>query len=143
MQKITKDQVSFIIFLFISSVLIISPFSTIRIQTYESEYFPESNSLASDFVFEWNSSLGGVYVDGARGVAVDSNDNVYIAGYQDQSGSNTNHSCCSCSVFEAHFHNRGSWMKISGRFLWLASSTTLPRKTQFSKVRFATAHRSA
>ncbi|MFX0074809.1 MAG: hypothetical protein ACFE96_05170 [Candidatus Hermodarchaeota archaeon] len=43
-----------------------------------------------DYVFEWNASLGGIYVDGARGVVVDSNDNVYLAGYQDISGSNTN-----------------------------------------------------
>ena len=64
------------------------------IQDAEDFYNPkgilQTTSNEDEYVFEWNSTLGGIYIDGARGVAVDSNDNVYVAGYQDISGSNTN-----------------------------------------------------
>ena len=68
--------------------------SPILIQDAEDFYNPkgilQTTSNEDAYVFEWNSTLGGIYIDGARGIAVDSNDDVYVAGYQDISGSNTN-----------------------------------------------------
>jgi len=87
MQKITKGKVSFIFFLLVLTNLTLT---NINFRTSESDNLPTINSLSSEYAFEWNATLGGIYIDGARGVAVDNNDNVYIAGYQDFSGSNTN-----------------------------------------------------
>jgi len=52
--------------------------------------FPHISSSEDDYVFGWNASLGTIYEDRAIGVAVDSNDNIYVSGFQDLSGSNTN-----------------------------------------------------
>jgi hypothetical protein len=86
----SKEKVSLIYLFSISFLLIIISFSNVKILIVKSEDTPTSNSLSSDYVFEWNASLGGIYIDGARAIAVDNDDNIYIAGYQDLSGSNTN-----------------------------------------------------
>ncbi|MHA1885102.1 MAG: SBBP repeat-containing protein, partial [Promethearchaeota archaeon] len=52
--------------------------------------FPHKSSSEDDYVFGWNATLGTIYEDRAIGVAVDSDDNVYVSGFQDLSGSNTN-----------------------------------------------------
>jgi hypothetical protein len=52
--------------------------------------FPHTSSNEDVYMFEWNITLGTIYEDRAIGVAVDSSDNIYVSGFQDLSGSNTN-----------------------------------------------------
>jgi hypothetical protein len=48
------------------------------------------SSSPSDYEFEWYRTIGGVYDDDCRGVAVDSTDSIYVVGWQDITGSGTN-----------------------------------------------------
>jgi len=63
---------------------------TMDLELDDREEFPHINSDENDYIFEWNTTLGTIYEDRAIGVAIDSNDDVYVSGFQDISGSNTN-----------------------------------------------------
>ncbi|MFX1385016.1 MAG: hypothetical protein ACFFBP_21510 [Promethearchaeota archaeon] len=66
--------------------------SHINIPIKHNEIFdnPISSSTLDDYNLDWNLTLGGVYNDNARCITTDSQDNIYIAGWEDITGLNIN-----------------------------------------------------
>ena len=61
----------------------------IQEKSFESD-LPSISSAASDYILDWNVKIGGSYEDYALAIAVDSNDYIYVAGWQDLTGTGTN-----------------------------------------------------
>ncbi|MFW9866061.1 MAG: SBBP repeat-containing protein [Candidatus Thorarchaeota archaeon] len=70
-----------------------------------------SNSAFDDFKLDWNITIGGAYNDFAQGIAMDSQDNIYVAGWEDITGSSTNR-----DIIIARYNNSGDqqWKRYWG-----------------------------
>ena len=107
MQKAIKGKVSFIFFILVLTNLTLT---NIDLQTSESENLPTTNSLSSDYEFEWKTMWGSGYDDIGVEVATDSFDNVYLVGYSDTTGSDN----CDIKLFKYDYSGVVQWSRTWG-----------------------------
>ncbi len=72
--------------------------------------FLESSSSVDDFEYSWNSTWGGIYDDTGREVAADSQNNVYLVGYTDITGSDN----CDIIISKYDINGQEEWVKTWG-----------------------------
>ena len=109
MQKTVKGKVSFIFFLFLL-VLTNLTLTNINLRTSESDNLPTTNSLSSDYEFEWKTTWGSGYDDIGVEVSTDSYDNVYLVGYSDTTGSDN----CDIKIFKYDPFGVEQWSRTWG-----------------------------
>jgi hypothetical protein len=72
--------------------------------------FLKSGSSADDFEYRWNSSWGGIYDDYGQEVATDSQNNVYLVGFTDLTGSDN----CDIIISKYDINGQEEWVKTWG-----------------------------